>query len=271
MAEFFGVIGDLVRSGLAVEERDYQGGQAESYDLMQDWTGDVDYYLRWAEKNPGPILELACGTGRVSIPLAQAGHRVWGVDISRDMLAVFRRKLSLLPEVAKNVELDCQDVCDFHFSQRFSLIIMPCFSFTHLTTAVQRTDMFNRAFKHLAPGGVLLIDTPLWVPDEDWTGSQPRYSYTRSRGKQQVTTFHQVRPDAPGLVTLNFLHVVCQGNGQARLEAVACQEYRATPAELKALASEAGFIKSAVYRDFKENPVKKGDHAGILMAKKEEG
>ncbi len=271
MAEFFGVIGDLVKSGLAVAKQDYRGDQAESYDLMQDWTGDVDYYLSLAEKHPGPVLELACGTGRVAVPMAQAGHRVWAIDIARDMLEVFYRKLSNLPEAAENLNISCQDVCDFQLDQRFSLIIMPCFSFTHLTTAQQRRQMFARAFAHLASSGVLAVHTPLWVSDEDWTGNQPRYSYKRSRGTQQVLTFHQVRPEAPGLVTLNLLHVICLGNGQSRLEAVACQEYRSTPDELKSLAAEAGFDKHFVYRDFKQNPVKPGDHAAILIAKKEEG
>jgi ubiquinone/menaquinone biosynthesis C-methylase UbiE len=55
-------------------------------------SGDVPFYLRQARKTGGPILELACGTGRIAIPLARAGFEVVGLDKSRAMLRIARAK-----------------------------------------------------------------------------------------------------------------------------------------------------------------------------------
>jgi len=54
-------------------------------DLVED-PGDLDLYLALARRTGGPILELAAGSGRLAVPLAEAGHRVTGVDLDPAML-----------------------------------------------------------------------------------------------------------------------------------------------------------------------------------------
>jgi ubiquinone/menaquinone biosynthesis C-methylase UbiE len=61
---------------------------------------DIPFYLHYARQCGSPLLELACGTGRVLIPLAQAGFELYGIDISANMLAVCRRSVPrLTPKV----------------------------------------------------------------------------------------------------------------------------------------------------------------------------
>ena len=57
----------------------------------------VDFYERLARKLGGPALEVACGTGRITLPLAQGGLNIAGVDSSEAMLAIARHKLTALP------------------------------------------------------------------------------------------------------------------------------------------------------------------------------
>jgi ubiquinone/menaquinone biosynthesis C-methylase UbiE len=67
---------------------------------------DVPFYLARAAHCAGPILEMACGTGRVTIPLAEAGHEIWGFDLSPDMLQECHAKLVHLPaEVQQRIHL----------------------------------------------------------------------------------------------------------------------------------------------------------------------
>src|SRR6187401_1868218 len=71
---------------------------AEYYDCDHAVTEDVPFYLQLARQCGSPVLELACGTGRVLIPLARAGFELHGIDISANMLAVGRgavRRFSL--------------------------------------------------------------------------------------------------------------------------------------------------------------------------------
>jgi len=66
---------------------------AEYYDFAHAITLDVGFYLDFAHQCQSPILELACGTSRLVIPLAEAGFEVYGVDLSENMLALCRRKV----------------------------------------------------------------------------------------------------------------------------------------------------------------------------------
>jgi len=80
--------------------RHYQDGgpSVEFYDLRERGgagtilAGDVEFYVAQARKTGGPVLDLACGTGRVAFPLAQAGFAVTGVDSSPGMIAIARAK-----------------------------------------------------------------------------------------------------------------------------------------------------------------------------------
>ena len=77
---------------------DQYADYAEFYDLGAGGLGDVPFYLAYARDacvaGVSPVLELGCGTGRVTIPLAEAGHEVIGIDLSEPMLARCRAKVS---------------------------------------------------------------------------------------------------------------------------------------------------------------------------------
>ena len=81
---------------------DYYAGVGPSYyDLFSTGlAGDVAFYVAQARAAGSPVLEIACGTGRITIPVAEAGCEVVGLDLSPAMLAQFRAKLlTLAPEV----------------------------------------------------------------------------------------------------------------------------------------------------------------------------
>ena len=74
---------------------DPYAAMADLYDLAYgDYVEDIDFYENLARATDGPVLELGVGTGRVAIPLAQAGHDVVGVDQSASMLVRARENLA---------------------------------------------------------------------------------------------------------------------------------------------------------------------------------
>ncbi|MCH9038335.1 MAG: class I SAM-dependent methyltransferase, partial [Chloroflexi bacterium] len=92
--------------------------------------GDTRFYVEEARKSTGRVLELACGTGRITIPLAQAGINVVGVDLSPSMLAIARKKVAELSEEdAKRVSLVEGDMRSFYVDtpggERFGLAMIP--------------------------------------------------------------------------------------------------------------------------------------------------
>ena len=83
--------------------------------------GDLAFYQRVAREVGGPVLELACGTGRIALPLAGAGLHVTGVDRSEAMLTIARRKLAALPDsMQERVTLVNQDISALNLGRRFA-------------------------------------------------------------------------------------------------------------------------------------------------------
>lgn len=120
--------------------------------------GDIEFYQELARDTASPVLELACGTGRIAIPLAEQGIEITGVDISDGMLALAQRKREALPEVARQrLVLLAGDMCGLELNRQFGLVFVAFRSFQHLLTAeLQRTALAIMR-RHLARGGRLVL------------------------------------------------------------------------------------------------------------------
>ena len=141
---------------------------AQTYDeSVPDWPGEMDFYQEMAaevRRAGGSVLEIACGTGRVAIHLAQAGVRVVGLDLSAHMLAVAREKSAGI----QNVCWVQADMRSFELGETFELAIIPGQSFHNLTTPEDQAACLECIKRHLNPGGVLVVH--LDPPDFSWLG-----------------------------------------------------------------------------------------------------
>ena len=134
---------------------------AEYYDFLPLVKGrqDLDFYLYYAGAVGDPILELGCGTGRILLPIAEAGHRVCGLDFSAQMLARCRYKLDAKPsEVRERVRLVQGNMVDFDLKEKFRLITIPFRPFQHLLKVEDQMSCLRAAWKHLQPGGKIILD-----------------------------------------------------------------------------------------------------------------
>ena len=133
---------------------------AEAYDYQTQGRGnDVPFWLSLAEEAKGEVLEIACGTGRVLLPLARAGLQVTGLDVSDTMLGVARRKLAEEPaEVSARVTLVRADMTQFELGKQFDLVIIPFSAFQVLLTRAQQRACLERCRAHLKPDRQFAID-----------------------------------------------------------------------------------------------------------------
>lgn len=126
--------------------------------------GDVPMYLSLASERGGRVLELACGTGRIVLPLARAGHAVTGVDGSAAMLAVARRKVAAEPEAVRaRIRLIEADLREVHLRERYGLAILAANSLIMPLSPDEQRRVFAEVRRHLAPGGGFVVD--VFVPD----------------------------------------------------------------------------------------------------------
>jgi SAM-dependent methyltransferase len=125
------------------------------YDVIVPPAPCESFYRSLAHRVDGHVLELACGTGRLSVPLAQDGHRVIGLDNSAAMLRAARQKAG---EAAVEIEFIEADMRSFALGREFALVILSCNSLSHLVTNEELVGALRRISWHLAPGGLLAFD-----------------------------------------------------------------------------------------------------------------
>ncbi|MEL7268310.1 MAG: class I SAM-dependent methyltransferase [Bacteroidota bacterium] len=129
---------------------------ANIYDAMNTDVNDLDFYRRWMPKNKDArILELCCGSGRLTIPLAKEGYDITGVDFTASMLEKAREKAS-----AEGLEIDFMeaDIRRLELKEKFDLIFIPFNSIHHLYENEDLFQAFAKVKAHLNEGGTFIFD-----------------------------------------------------------------------------------------------------------------
>jgi len=133
---------------------------ADLYDrIVAPPAESLDFYLSAAWDASGEVLELACGTGRLTVPIALAlareGRRVTGLDLAPAMLDAARRKAA---DAGVAIELTIGDMRRFALERSFGMIFVAFNSLLHLTTNEALRECFACVRAHLAPGGIFAFD-----------------------------------------------------------------------------------------------------------------
>ncbi len=106
-----------------------------------------------ARAGPGPVLELAVGTGRVALPLARRGLRVHGIELSPDMVAELRRQPG-----GDGIDVTVGDMASTRVEGTFALVYLVANTIMNLTTQDAQVACFERSAEHLGPGGCFVIE-----------------------------------------------------------------------------------------------------------------
>ena len=146
---------------------------ARFFDLDQrdNLTADIPFYLEYAQKQKGSILDLGCGTGRVSLELAKAGYSVTGLDLSEPMLEIYRNKIKKLPDyIRERMQIIHGNMIGFSINNKFSLVIAPFRVFQVLTRDDDIRNCLACIRNHLDSNGVFIINVfqPRKAMDESW-------------------------------------------------------------------------------------------------------
>jgi len=158
---------------------------------------DLPFWIDQANHYGEPILELACGTGRITIALAQSGFNVTGIDNADGMLKEARRKSD---EAGVEIVWVKADMRDFSLDKVFSLIILPANTLCHLLNLGDFEACLANVRKHLTPNGRFVID--VFVPKIELLVNKPgerfpfsEYDDPDGRGRIVVTESYVYEPD----------------------------------------------------------------------------
>lgn len=214
------------------------------------------YKQRCAE---GPVLELACGTGRITLPLVQAGLNVVGMDTSRAMLRELRRKAKIQLTASERARLQVtrMDMRKLAFLPRFARILCPFSAFFYLLDATAQQAALRGIRASLAPGGQFLLDVFIPNPQVEQPG-QRIFDYERPLDEGGFLQRHKtIAPTANPRVNLITRHYRFLDENRREIRTLTTEHriHPHAPEELQALLSQSGFVVEEAWGDFRQPEV----------------
>ena len=177
---------------------EYREISAKHYDeayAVKDDVVDQEFYVGLARQIGGPMLELACGTGRILLPIAREGIAIHGVDLSVAMLNVLRKKLQHEPkDVRELVSVAEGDIRSYRSNREYPLVIIPFRPLQHMYTVEDQLAALKTAAFHLESDGILAFD--VFFPKFESIGS--------GIGEELLELEWQVKSE-PGKVVRRYL------------------------------------------------------------------
>ena len=263
---------------------------ARLYDLdLVEEPGDVDLYLALATRTGGPILELAAGTGRIAVPLALAGHDVTAVDLDPAMLErAFARAKAVRGHDTRArrtssdgagrgalelIEADLLDL-DLPSAGTYRLALIALNSLFLLATRDAQRQAFRTLARHLAPGGLAVVD--VWLPEPDDLArfdGRMIFEYERREPEtgEAVTKVAAARFD-PTTAGVGLTAIYEEGPaGGTTIRWIRHDSLRLVGAdELRSMAEDAGLIVEEVGGDYDLEPIGPGSERAIVIARRPE-
>jgi len=223
------------------------GHVADIYDYYTKVDFDIDFFKTLCKGHKN-ILELMCGTGRVSIPLIDEGIPLTGVDNAEEMPDSFRKKIN----GSKNVKIVCQDICELSLEEQFDLIIIPSNSISEIIDREKRRQAFRRINEHLTPDGIFFCT--LYNPDyriQQADGNIRHLGkYDLDDNKTLVVTYYNVYSPEWSVISGSQFYEIYKNN---RLTEKRCLDIHfsiITKEEICEMARGEGFSLKAIYGDY---------------------
>jgi SAM-dependent methyltransferase len=233
-------------------------------------TGDIAFYRELAARSGGPVLEYGCGNGRITVPMAEQGVKVVGLDHAAEMLTSFRARLRKLPpQLAASIELVRGDMRKVRLQKRFKLVLCTFNTFLHLYDRADVERFLACVRAHLRRDGRFVFDVSMpsaselardptrgfRVPPMRYpaTGELVRYAefFDYDAARQILYVTMQFEPvDAPERAWTTLL---------------THRQYH--PKEIEALLHYNGFAVESVTSDFEDRPLDRHTDSAIWTAR----
>ena len=247
----------------------------DAYAPFYDWENaqtvgrrDVAFWKRLAAAQDGDVLELGCGTGRITVPVARSGTPIVGIDRSAEMLARGRQRLAR-GRLRRFASLVRGDIRALPFTTRpgFSLVMAPYGILQSLTREADLRMTLESVHRVLRKGGTFGIDL---VPDlPQWSEYDRRVSLKGTRGRSTaITLIETVRQDERRRLTI-FDHEYVERRGrQKRVHRFSLTFRTLSVPQVRRRLEAAGFEIAAVLGDYHGGPWDARSDVWMILARK---
>jgi SAM-dependent methyltransferase len=254
----------------------YDSFIADYYDsspMVKQRTEDVAFYARAVRKYGDPVLELGCGTGRITMAIAEAGYRIVGLDLSERMLErAAEKRAALRREARERVHLVQGDMIQVELGEKFRTVVIPFRPFQHLLETEQQMGCLYSVRKHLAPHGRLILDffqtDAERMHDPRFLNESPLIEYDLPGGRhvalsERVARFHRALQRNDVEMIFEVTH---PGGKQERLVMAWTLRYFFRY-EVEHLLARCGFRLEALYGNFDGSALSDASPEMIFVAK----
>jgi SAM-dependent methyltransferase len=224
------------------------------YDLQdEDYYDDYPLTEQWAHKLGGPLLDLACGTGRMALRLAELGYEVTGVDLTPQMIGWARRKAA---KQGLPIEWVVADARTFDLHKSFAFIYMLENAFQFFLTRADQEAMLARVREHLLPEGCFLFETRNPIPRNLQQVRHPEGEhYILSDGGQLLIIEEQHYDPLTQIQHYERHLTLLHPGGEQEEKTLRVALRYVSPQELEALLSSNGFQIRACYGSWQQEPL----------------
>ncbi len=264
-----------------MEKTNAQALYVQLYDVrVPDWTGEVDFYRELIAQSPlkaDGVLEVACGTGRITMRLAKDGVDITGLDISSELLEIARPKSIGL----SNVNWVLDDMRTFEIDRKFGHIIIPGHSFQFMATPDEQVQCLKQIKHHLVDDGLLIVH--LDHQDFSWIAgilNNKESVYEQGPILTHPTTSQKIRPSYAwtfepsthtATVKMKFEEIDGNGNVIQTWEMEQMRLHCVFRFEMEHLLKRVGFTIEAVYGDFFKGELTNESNEMIWLARNNSG
>lgn len=235
----------------------------ERYDTENTWVGELELLEAWAPKD-GLIIDLACGTGRVTIPLAEKGFTLMGVDLHEGMLQQAERKASGLELDIKWVH---QDITALSLGVKCPMIYSVGNSFQHILTNEGQENLLKSVWNTLEDQGIFIFNTRFPSKEELMQPETEEYwrSYEDKDGRHielsTIAVYDQVKQLQHYTTIRKFKNGVVESTTEITLRYT-------YPQELERLLRFSGFEILHIYQDWKNTELTQDALEMVVICRK---
>ncbi len=239
---------------------------AQRYDLVVGAyvSGEVlSFYRRQVSRCGEPVLELACGSGRLTIPLANEGIHITGMDISEQMLDLAWLKAA---ERGANIRCIQGDIRRFDLGEKFKFIFIPAQSLSHLHTRKEIENCFTCVQRHLTDEGRLLIElfnSSVKLLARETDHRYPVGQYRDPKSGSQVFVTEEVRYDAASQI--NHIRWFFREEGDTRETILSFEMRQFFSQEIDDLLWYNGFRIEHKYGNYDEREFSSEDWKQLIL------
>jgi SAM-dependent methyltransferase len=246
----------------------YYDAENERHDMLRH---DVPFFLGQMPKRRQDVLEIAVGTGRAAIPIAQAGHRVVGIDYVQDMLDIAARKRDAVGLTARQLEFVRQDALGLDLGRRrFDWVVLLFNTLLAFTTQDELDRLLANVRRHLKPGGRFWVD--VFNPDHARLGRDVERGLERDVfhvAELDRTVFRQTditRDMSRQLMRTTFRYKWFDRFGRERREKFEFDMTCVFPREMRLLLERNGLEVEEVWGNYDGSPLGKDSPRMIVRS-----